>query len=91
MYYVYVLLSKKDGKLYVGSSPNLKSRLEKHHNGFVMSTRNRRPLRLVYYECYLNASDARRREIFLKGGKGHEEMKIQLAATFRQIRYQYKF
>jgi hypothetical protein len=36
------------------------------------------------------SSDARRREEFLKGGKGHEEMKVQLQDTFRKINYRYR-
>jgi len=32
---------------------------------------------------------AKRREIFLKGGKNHEELKIQLRDAYRKIRYQF--
>ncbi len=89
MYYVYILHSKKDGKLYIGSTPNLKARIEKHANGYVLSTKNRRPLKLIYYEAYLIPRDAKRRELFLKGGKGHSELQIQLQDSFRKIKYQY--
>lgn len=89
MYYVYILLSKKDGELYVGSTPNLKNRIVKHENGFVRATKYRRPLKLIYYEGYLISSDAKRREVFLKGGKGHEELKIQLKDSFRKVKYRY--
>lgn len=90
MYYVYILQSDKDGKLYIGSAPDLKKRFEKHQNGYVLSTKTRRPLKLVYYECYLSTHDAQRRERYLKGGKGHEEMKIQLSDTYKKIRYQHR-
>jgi putative endonuclease len=89
MYYVYILHSKKDGKLYIGSTPDLKKRIEKHNNGYVLSTKNRRPLSLIYYESYINEDDAKHREIFLKGGKGHSELKIQLKDTFKKIQYKY--
>ncbi len=89
MYYVYILFSKKDGKLYIGFAPDLKIRLTKHHNGFVQATKYRRPLQLIHYEVYINIQDARHREIFLKGGKGHEEIKVQLKDTLRKIKYQY--
>ena len=36
MCYVYILLSKKDGELYIGSTPDLKKRIEKHNNGLVL-------------------------------------------------------
>jgi len=49
MYYVYVLLSEKDKKQYVGYTKNLKLRFEQHVNGLVKSTKNRRPLKLIYY------------------------------------------
>lgn len=89
MHYVYVLLSAKDGKLYIGSTKDLKQRIEKHNNGFVLATKNRRPLSLIYYEAYLVARDAKRREVFLKGGKGHEELGIQLEESFRKVKYKY--
>ena len=87
MYYVYILQSQKDGKLYIGVTPDLKSRFKKHTSGFVKSTKNRRPLRLIYYESYISQSDAKRREVFLKGGKGHNELRIQLKETFRRVGY----
>ena len=49
MYYTYVLLSKKDGNMYSGFTDNMKLRFEKHQKGLVQSTKNRRPLELVYY------------------------------------------
>ncbi len=87
MYYVYILFSLKDNKLYIGYTNNLKIRLIKHQRGFVKSTQTRRPLRLIYYKCYLSKKDAQKREIFLKGGKGHNELKIQLEETYRIINY----
>jgi len=67
----------------------LKKRIEKHDNGFVLATKNRRPISLIYYEAYLAARDAKRRELFLKGGKGHDELKIQLQDSFRKIKYEF--
>lgn len=90
MYYVYILFSKKDGRLYIGSAPDLKKRIEKHTKGYVRATKNRRPLSLIYYESYISQRDAKRREIFLKGGKGHNELKKQLEDTFKKIKYRYK-
>lgn len=90
VYYVYILYSEKDGKLYTGFSPDLKARLKKHNLGYVTATKNRLPLKLIYYESYPNSTDARQREIFLKGGKGKEELKIQLEKTFRDLNYQYR-
>ncbi|MEK7527279.1 MAG: GIY-YIG nuclease family protein [Patescibacteria group bacterium] len=66
MYYVYVLHSGKDDKFYTGYSENLKSRLEQHKSGQVTSTRDRRPLKLVYYEACLDKRDATHREKYLK-------------------------
>jgi predicted GIY-YIG superfamily endonuclease len=33
MWFVYILSSKNDGKLYVGSTNDLKRRLEEHRQG----------------------------------------------------------
>ncbi len=90
MYYVYILYSEKDGQLYVGYSPDLKSRVEKHNKGYVKATKYRRPLKLIYYESYLVESDAKRREKFLKGGKGRAELKVQLKDVFKIIKYKFR-
>jgi putative endonuclease len=66
MYYVYVLKSLKDDELYIGSTEDLKHRLQEHNEGKVFSTKLRKPFLLVYYEAYRNGSDARERESKLK-------------------------
>ena len=66
MIYTYVLLSKKDGGFYVGFAKNLKQRFEKHQKGSVETTKNRRPLKLIYYEACLNQEDATRSEKYFK-------------------------
>jgi putative endonuclease len=78
MYYVYVLKSKKDKKNYVGYTKNLKLRFELHNKGEVISTKNRRPLELIYYESCLNQQDATYREKYLKTYFGKMFLKNRL-------------
>ena len=66
MFYTYVLLSEKDGKLYTGYTQDLKLRFKQHENGYVESTKNRRPLKLIYYEACLKQEDALKREKYFK-------------------------
>lgn len=87
MFYVYILFSEKDKKLYTGYSPDLKVRVKKHNDGYVKATKYRRPLKLIYYEVYKEELDAKRREIYLKGGKGKAELKIQLKEIFKKLNY----
>ncbi|MCK4553593.1 GIY-YIG nuclease family protein [Candidatus Parcubacteria bacterium] len=82
MYYVYILLSKKDGKLYTGYTKNLKLRFEQHCKGLVESTKDRRPLILIYYEACLNQQDATRREKHLKTHYGKMFLKKRLKSYF---------
>jgi putative endonuclease len=66
MFYSYILKSKKDNDLYIGSTNDLKERLKKHNLGQVFSTKTRRPLEIIYYEAYKSEKDARKREHNLK-------------------------
>lgn len=66
MYYVYVLKSKKDDELYIGSTNDLRLRVVLHNEGKVKSTKSRIPFELRYYESYFNEDDARKREMSLK-------------------------
>ena len=78
MYYTYVLLSIKDGKFYTGYTQDLKVRFELHNKGKIDSTKDRRPLELVYYEACLNQEDATRREKYLKTYHGKMFIKKRL-------------
>jgi putative endonuclease len=84
MFFVYVLRSEKDKKLYIGYSSNLRERIKTHMQGRVASTKNRSPLMLIYYEAYSDVQDAKSREIFLKSGSGHKFLKNQLKNYFEQ-------
>ncbi len=66
MYYVYVLKSEKDGLLYIGSTMDLRKRLNEHNTGLNRSTKGRIPFKLIYYEAYQSEKDARKRERNLK-------------------------
>jgi putative endonuclease len=62
MFYVYILISKKDNGFYIGCTKDLKIRIREHNAGHVKSTKNRLPMELIYYEACLNQSDAFYRE-----------------------------
>jgi putative endonuclease len=78
MYYVYVLRSKKDGNFYVGHTADLLKRMGHHNKGLVESTRNRRPLELIYYEACIKQEDALRREKYLKTTYGRRYIRNRL-------------
>jgi len=82
MYYVYVLQSLKDKQFYVGYTDDLKNRLREHNSGRIVSTKDRRPLRLVYYEACLNQQDATKREKYLKTAWGKRYIKNRLKFYF---------
>ncbi len=86
-YYIYVLFSLKDHKFYVGFTANLKNRLTEHAHGFVESTRNRRVLKLIHYEYFIDKADAKAREVFLKGGFGRSQLKEALKRTLVKLGY----
>ena len=77
-YYTYVLKSKKDHKMYTGYTKNLKLRFELHRKGLVESTKDRRPLNLIYYEACLSQKDALHREKYLKTHYGKMFIKNRL-------------
>ena len=77
-YYVYILQSEKDSNFYVGYTNDLKKRLTYHNDGRVQSTKNRRPLKLVYFEGCSNQQDATKREKYLKTAWGKRYIKSRL-------------
>jgi predicted GIY-YIG superfamily endonuclease len=81
MLYVYILRSKKDNKLCIGKTKNLKKRFEAHNKGRVQITKGRQPFELIYYEAFNNATDWSKEELFLKPGIGKESLKHRLQRT----------
>ena len=64
--HVPFLKSEKDGGFYIGFSSDIERRRLEHLNGLVDSTKNRRPIRMIYYEAYEIEALARERERKLK-------------------------
>ncbi len=77
-FYIYVLQSQVDNQFYTGYTSDLRQRLEEHNRGNVQSTKNRKPLKLVYFEGCLNQQDATHREKYLKTTYGKRYLKNRL-------------
>ena len=84
MYYTYVLeISKKNTiTIYVGSTSNLKNRLDNHKDNSVKTTKKHQFVKLIYYEACLNKTDALKRENQLKTGFGRGYIKRRLKTYF---------
>jgi putative endonuclease len=83
-YYVYILKSEKDGNHYTGYTKNLELRFEQHNKGQVPSTKDRLPMKMIYFEGCLNQQDATHREKYLKTHYGKMFLKNRLSNWFEQ-------
>jgi len=84
MFWVYVLRSSKDKKLYTGYTNNPKGRSKEHQSGKVLSTKFRGELKLVYLEACINKFDALAREKYLKSGRGKVFLKKRLKYWYKE-------
>ena len=75
MFYVYVLQSEKDSKLYIGQTNNLEDRISRHNKGEVVSTKNRRPFKLLISKSFSTRTEAVSTEKYLKSLKGGNEFR----------------
>lgn len=85
MYYVYVLYSCNDRARYVGYTANLHNRILEHEKGESFYTKSRGPYTLVYYEAYVHRKTAKKREKFLKSGRGREYLSKILVDSIQGI------
>ncbi|HBI17619.1 MAG TPA: endonuclease [Candidatus Moranbacteria bacterium] len=76
--FVYILLSLKDGKTYVGSTDDLIKRLREHQRGLVKSTKNRLPIRLLLEMKFKTLEEARYMEKYYKSSAGRKKLKLLL-------------
>ena len=84
MFYVYVVRSEIDSGFYIGYTSNLRRRLREHSEGNSCATSYRGPWKLIYYEAYLEQSDALGRERYLKSGAGRRFLRSQLKNYLRK-------
>jgi len=78
MFYTYILKSNKNGRMYTGSTNDLRKRLKQHNDGKSTFTKRDKPYEVIYYEACLNKDDARSRELQLKSGYGKRYLKNRL-------------
>lgn len=74
--YVYILRCG-DGTLYTGWTTDLEHRVAMHNAGKgAKYTRARRPVRLEYYEEYMDKKEALRRECAIKKMTRNEKLRL---------------
>lgn len=77
----------KDKRFYTGYTKDLRDRIKKHHSGQVDSTKNRRPLKLIYFEGCLERDDATKREKYLKSTYGKRYIKNRNIRYLESVNY----
>ena len=70
VFFVYILRSKKDRRLFIGSGADPQVSLKRHNFGDYRNTNSFRPWILVYQEEFATKPEAVKREYFLKGNEG---------------------
>ena len=87
MYYFYIL-DCSDKTRYYGHSDNLSRRLKEHSKGKVYSTRNKRPVELIYYQECNSRSEAFKREMQFKNGMTRKKTIEKLINSFPRTKCQ---
>jgi len=75
VFFVYVIKSSVDGRLYKGLTSDLQKRINEHNRGKTKTTKAFKPWELVYYEEFSTRDEARQREKYLKTGAGRRFLK----------------
>ncbi len=74
-YFVYVIKSEVDGRIYVGFSENVQKRLREHNSGKTKSTKGYRLWKLIFTKECETRIQARELEKYYKSGIGKEILK----------------
>lgn len=77
MWYVYIL-KMADGKYYVGSTNNLKRRIEEHTKGHDITTKWRLPVVLESYIAVKSEMTVRHLEKYLKTSSGKATLRKRI-------------
>ena len=84
MHYFYILRSLKNGKLYLGQTPNLRDRIKSHNSKKNYSTKSNIPYELIYYSAFKNKQDAINCERYFKTTAGWRRIKNMLESTLQE-------
>ena len=82
-YRVYVI-KNQEGRIYIGLSENIQTRLQQHNDGVSKWTKNRGPWALMWTSAEMSLSEARKLEMRLKrqkGGIGLQHLLIDMGAS----------
>ena len=83
MFHLYILLSEKTNKFYIGSTGNLEDRITRHNGSRSKSTKTGIPWKLVYTEEFETRGEAMKRERAVKLWKSHERVaQLVIASRF---------
>jgi putative endonuclease len=77
-YFVYVLISKKNERIYIGQTADLAKRCSVHNRGLCRSTKPYVPWVLGYHEIVNSRSKAVMRERYLKSTAGRKFLRTVL-------------
>lgn len=72
MYYTYILQSESSGKLYIGQTNHLESRVNRHNSNKNFTTKNKGPWDLIFHKEFESRSEAMIYEKKLKAFKSKE-------------------
>ena len=78
MYYVYIIQSEKDGSRYVGSTADLKRRIQEHNRDDAKYTSSKTPYSVIWYCAFKTKKKSIEFEKYLKHGSGHAFAKKHL-------------
>lgn len=70
MYYTYIVQSLKDKSFYIGSTSNLRKRLDQHNKGQAQYSSTKAPFKLVWYGSFLTKTKSQEFEKYLKSSSG---------------------
>lgn len=83
MYYVYILRSLKNQKLYIGFTPDLKKRIKSHNSGENKATKPNIPYELIFYSGFKSKDDAINCEKYFKTTAGWKRIHKMLENTLQ--------
>ncbi|MFB3918816.1 hypothetical protein BU251_08510 [Candidatus Velamenicoccus archaeovorus] len=81
MCFVYIL-ENKAGQHYTGSCKDLDTRIKKHNQNSVRSTKNKGPWKIIHQESFDNTTAARKRENEIKR---HKDIRYFLSSVNRPL------
>jgi putative endonuclease len=82
IFFLYILYSKENDRIYIGQTNDIDKRLKRHNSGYEKATKAYIPWVLIYIEDFTTREDALQREKYWKQSNNRRRIRNEILRNY---------